>query len=853
MIIDDEEWLGEQGAAGPMVRAGLGILLARGDWTWWHHPGAVSTIMLDSVAASGIAEWGGDPAVLDASEWLDLNTALEIAQAFRVVLARRGGDLRLKIQRAVYSWDTVRSIYAICDDLSRAFHRERIFIDWPSDRRPRREAASTQHGVSVTSSEHLAETTGSLIRSLRGAHWNPPDRPATISLATVSDLLKYQFSSELLIILDTSQELVTPHIDTIRAGTGAQCAIFLPADQPNIDRWLEVFGAQIASHAAIDFALGEANKEIELAGFILASTQRFMIQSNRTFFPSAGRKAQKNEGLGSPQTLDSPILAKSSRRRSQPLPNLEIDGVRMEGPPPVIRVMHAQIEYDGRPVDAFPLHGNIEIQVCIQPFSPLKRGTPAFPDHKLDWNAEQKTLQVHLLEVGSEPRSALLLLPRTGASAPAIFNYSVSPSCTIDMRFVVSEGACILQTARLQGHAGSPIKFFVEAFNSPVDLRKGGFDVALLVNSSLGNTPSATVLTDKGIHLTELEYRGMTAARDDLRATLETCLMPDAPFNSSLFNLANSGKILLDGLRDLAPDWPTSIHRVQLTTPSNEHFPIEYLYDGDIPDNEDALLCDNRAGCLTSGSAIKNCEIRANRQQLCPMGFLGITSIIERRTWDRKMDKRLWLKQATDLAERNRISDLQRALFAASDRADEFDDDHVPLTFPVTRTADIEALLYGWRRNNWHDWKHAIAAIHPKLLVLVPHIENNHLYIGDEQKLALGSVTRLHIGNSEPVVVAIGCNSAIGLTSSASLPAILLREGAKVVIAALTSVLGRFANTAAADLTTKLISASTSSSPVTVGELITALRREFLAKDNALGMVLIAFGDADCCLGEQQT
>lgn len=851
MITSDSEWLGEQAAQGPMVRAGLGILLARGDWTWWHHPGAVSTIMLDSVASSGITEWGGDPAVLDASEWLDLNIALEIAQAFRVVLARRSGDLRLKIQRSVYSWDSALPIYTICDDLARAFDRERIFIDWPSDRRPRRAAASTKDGVSISSSEHLAETTGSLIKSLPNAQWNPPARPATITVATLNDLLKYQFSSELLIILDTSREAVMPHMDMIRTVTGAQCAIFLPADQPHIDRWLEVFGVQIAAHAAINLALGEANKEIERGGFFLASTQTFMIQSTRTFFPPTGRKAEQNERLESPSTLNSPTLPKPARRRSQPLPNLEIEGVRMEAAPPVIRVMHVQIEYDGRAVNKFPQHGNIEIQLQVQPFSPLKHGVPAFPDENLDWNEEQKTLQVHLLEVGSEPRSAPLLLPRTGATAPAIFNFAILPNRAIDVRFVISEGTCILQTARLKGHAGSPINFFVEAFNSPVDQRKSSFDVALLVNSSLGNTPSATVLTSEGIYLTELEYRGMTAARDELRATLETCLIPDAPFNSSLFNLANSGKLLLDGLRDLAPHWPKSMHRVQLTTPSNEHFPIEYLYDGEIPDNEDAPLCDNRAGCLKSGTAIKSCEIRAKRQQLCPMGFLGITSVIERRTWDRTMDKKLWLKQATDLAERNRISDLQRALFAASDKADEFEDDHVPATFPVTRTRDIEVLVHGWRRNNWNDWKHAVAAIHPKLLVLLPHIENNHLYIGDEQKLALGSVSRPHIGNSEPVVIAIGCNSAIGLTSGASLPAILLREGAKVVIAALTGVLGRFANTAAADLTAKLISASISSSPVTVGELITRLRRDFLAKDNALGMVLIAFGDADCCLGTQ--
>lgn len=171
-MIGDNEWLGESADAGPMVRAGLGILLARGDWTWWHHPGAASAIMLDAVAASGIVEWGGDPAVLDASEWLDLGLALEIAEAFRVVLAQRGGDLRMKIQRSVYSWDTAPSIYVICEDLARAFDRTRTFIDWPADRRPRRPVASAMLGVSITSSENLAEMTDALIK-LRGSEINP--------------------------------------------------------------------------------------------------------------------------------------------------------------------------------------------------------------------------------------------------------------------------------------------------------------------------------------------------------------------------------------------------------------------------------------------------------------------------------------------------------------------------------------------------------------------------------------------------------------------------------------------------------------------------------------------------------
>jgi hypothetical protein len=852
MITGDIEWLGEQAAAGPAVRAGLGILLARGDWTWWHHPGAVTPIMLDAVAASGIVEWGGDPAVLNPSEWLDLSLALEISEAFRVVLARRGGDLRIKIQRVVYTWDSAPNVYAIYDDLAHAFDRERIFVDWPLDRRPRRPVASTKHGMSVTSSEMMVETAGPLIKALLNASWSPANYPATIAVVTLSDLLQHQFSCELLIVLDTSPEAVVTHIDRIRTVTGEQCAVFVQAGQPNIDRWLEVFGAAIAAQAAIDRALRQANVVVGTSGFFLASTQTFMMQSTRTFSPPTAPKLEGNVVQGSSPTLNTEALAKPARRRTLPLPNLEIEGMRMESAPPAVRMLNARIEREGQQVNTFPSDGNISIQLNIEPVSPLKNGILSFPDQNLNWKEDQKTLHVHLLEAGSEPRSASLLLPRSGASAPAVFDYAIRPDSAIDIRFLVSDGTRILQTARLGGHSGAQIEFVIEAFNSTVDYDKTSFDVALVVDEGHGNTLSAAILSNTGICLTEFEYRDIMATREQLRTILETCLLPEAPFNSSLFNLANSGKLLLEALRDLAPNWPTAINRLQLTTPANEHFPIEYLYDGDIPDNENATLCDSRASCLRLGSAIKDCEIRARRQQLCPMGFLGVTSVIERRTWDRTMGKTFWLKQANDFAGRDHITDLQRGLFAASHRADEFDDDQLPTAFPITRTENVEALISGGRRDNWHDWSEAISAIHPKLLVLIPHIENNHIYIGNEEKIAFGSVRRSHIGNAKPIVITIGCNSAIGMTSSTGLPAIFLREGAKVVIAALTSVLGRFANTAVADLTKNLLLASAGSSSITIGELITSLRREFLAKDNALGMVLIAYGDADCYLGQEE-
>jgi hypothetical protein len=83
-----------------------------------------------------------------------------------------------------------------------------------------------------------------------------------------------------------------------------------------------------------------------------------------------------------------------------------------------------------------------------------------------------------------------------------------------------------------------------------------------------------------------------------------------------------------------------------------------------------------------------------------------------------------------------------------------------------------------------------------------------------------------------------------------SLPNTIMNEGkVKVVVAALTEVLGRHSNTAAMLLGTRIRAASCSSDMTTVGDFVTELRRKFLARGIALGLVLISIGDADVALG----
>lgn len=852
MMVDDQEWLGDDAEAGPTVRAGLGILMATGDWTWWRHPSAVTAIMLDAVHPSGIVEWGGNPAVILAHEWLDINTALEVANAFKILVARREGDLRIKIQRSVYSWNEIAPVNTIRNDLGMAFSQQRIFIEWPLDRRPRSKVISREkeNDLVIASAENLIDIVNSLVNSFQDSHLVTAQKPADIAVGTLEDFLSLKYSAELVVILDVDRDKAFFHLDTIRISTGAQCAIFLLKNQENINVWFEIFGGELNKSNSIDAALAIANKNVIFGAVFLASTQKFIIQSSQ-YFPrgSFGKEKSPKSDVGEMIGENSVKYKKEIKHRRPAVPNFEIEEMRMQARPPSIRVLNSMVKKGGVIINKFPPSGFIDISINIIPITPLHGMVDVFPDGNIEWNGNEKNLEVHMFEVGAAPVSVPFRVPRLGKSDFAEFKYFVRHDIDIDLRFVVSEGARILQTGRMQGKPDCDIYFFVESLNTPIEQDKKQFDIALLVNDSLGKKASATVLTGERVNLTVLDGTDLDAARIKLRSILESCVnFVDVSLPESLFDLANHGKMLFDGLKHQTEGWPEKINRIQLTTPSDVYFPLEYLYDGDIPESIIGGLCVERSNCLNAGLAKEGCAIRSAGEQLCPMGFLGITAIIERQTWDRAMDKTVWLSQSKDLENRHRISDLGRAVFAASDKADEFADGELSSFFEPVRIKDIEKQL-GSRKLNWADWRQTIAEKQPKLLVLIPHIENSNLHIGTNQKLAFGAIQRRHLGNSEPVVIAIGCNSAIGIAATMGLPSVLIRQGARVVVAALTGVLGRYANIATRDLAVKLVAASSGETPVSIGSLLTQLRRQFLAKDNPLGLVLIAFGDADYTLG----
>lgn len=515
-------------------------------------------------------------------------------------------------------------------------------------------------------------------------------------------------------------------------------------------------------------------------------------------------------------------------------------------PPPTARVLEINaIDSRGKKLGTLPSSGEFDIAVAVCPKTPLTRNLVSFPDQKVAWDGDKRMLQVHLLELGRPPVTKELVMPRTGASPPVSFQYLIQGAKLVDLRFMICDGAQILQTSRFQGYPGEKYTAKIETDFTPLEDKPRTFDMALLVNDSLGGRPSITTINDDRITLNILDESEVKALSDKVRQILNNITAnPSASFDKSLKRLANNGSLLLRAIQKNVGNWPTSFTRIQLMTKVNAFFPFEFLYEGSLPDEPDAPVCPQSKDCLSdSRETVVCCPKRAIRDVFCPMGFVGLNAVVERHTWDRNEIHPLWVRRSEELSRRRPLQSLNEIVFAASRSAESFaQDDNVTID-------DVEkAFGVSTKVRNWHDWRKAVVSDTrpPAIAVLVPHFADEQLFIGEAYGLFLAN---LSVGKAS-VAIVVGCNTVANDVAVLSLPNAIINQGeAKVVIGALTEILGRQANKAVMILATKIREASQSVNITTVGDLITDLRRTFLAQNMTLGLALIAVGDADVVLG----
>lgn len=894
----DVQWLGDNGdSLGPSVRAALGILLESGDWSWWDDPSKTMECLEAAVPRYQPARWGGDSSVMDADQWVDPLRAFKLGQAFDALYKHRCP--KIKLLRSVWEWPgTVHTIAEIALELSRRVGAGRVFPEWKENARPRFPESSLRQGLGVITSP--IQLSSAFISSVSGyVEWVPNANVADIIVVNSSKMLDAIGAAKLVILYGQSAAAEFAYISRLRYELCAQSVIYVKADQNGVESWLQALIVQcVGQGSSISESIEIAEARLESAAVVLSSTQSFFFRRHpfeynpykekisRVFdvsdsIPIRDVPIKRDNEFSLPDSIsfdhsindiqkpepssdETPSSVErifggdlpNPNRRESPTVQTPSPAFRPQRPnfvrpaPPVERVLNAQTWQGAKEVRVWPKEGYLQIKVDIRVKSPLQESQPSFPDDRVEWSENRRFLQVHLFEFGREPQKEIIALSRTDNSTTAVFGRE-SGAGSVDLRFVVSDGAQILQTARYQAAPGEAIRFFVENIVTPVHRVKRAFDVALLVNESLGNQPSLTIITGDGTAIfSPLSDTDAGRARSRLLQDLEQAVAnPDASLDTLMLTLANQGALLQRHLQSVVPEWPRSDARVQLVTQSDAFFPIEYLYDGKIPESTKAPLCAQRDGCLRRGSAIQGCQIREAADELCPMGFLGVSGVVERHAWRSGQDPRIWGAPGGHKTSRYRIGDLSTVAFTASDRADNFLDKDVP-PHQLLRIAGIEASLGVKKIPDWKNWKERVALDSPSMLLMLLHLDENKVFVGEDDGINLASIGEQHIGNA-PMVIAIGCSSGLADMPGGSLPAILQRGGARVVIAAMTSVLGRHANRVGRDLAIRLKAAARAPASSSVGEIVSGIRRELLADGLAMGLAVVAFGDADIVLGQR--
>jgi hypothetical protein len=836
MTFDDAAWLGEANRhLGRAVRAGVGVLLENEGWDWYYLNTAsqFEEALSRVLPRRGVIGWGGDKAVLSISEWLDPIRAISFGEVFQTIALVR--DFQIRISRDIWDWSVDAD--AIRADLRSALDYERVFFSWPKDRRPRRtRAPAAGEKINIASTRGaLAERHGATLAGAIGdaTHSSTGNRTDIIVASSAAELREARSTADLLIIVDDDAATITARLDEFRTVNAAQCVLRVP--RANASVWLREFGSIWAGAGVpLDLAISATNRIHGGGAEVVASNQTFLEASGR--FLTRSRRGERTELTFELDFLSAqqPPQLRGARQRRGP-----------KTPPPSKRILEATV-FDGkRRIRALPPSGDLRIDVVIKLQTPAAKGQPEFPDNRIQWTEPTRLLQVHLVELDGEPQTKNMSLPRHGSSEVVSFNYHLSPKKSLDVRLMVCDGLQILQTCRLIAKRGDNIAFSLETDFASLEDRSRAFDLGIMVNDSLGGRPGATVLSPDGVTIRAFDTGQIGTLREQAKKVLEDVVVsPTMPLANALMQLADAGKRLLNAIRAEIGNWPDDPKSIQVSTKDNAFFPLEFLYDGEVPDDPDAQLCPNYKRCLLDPGA--SCSRHKKSEVLCPMGFLGLRAVIERQVWSHATENTIWLKQSAELSSRKRISQIAKIAFAATDAADEFKEDGRLGGMPFARIQSIVDELETPRIGTWKEWSRVVKEEGPEMGLLIAHIDNRGLYIGARDGLTRSN---LQFGTAS-IAILLGCSSAVDPVASLSLPATILQGGStRVVVAALTDILGRHANTAGLFLGREIREASKGRTPVSLGSFVLDLRRKMLANDMAAGLVLVALGDADIALG----
>lgn len=499
-----------------------------------------------------------------------------------------------------------------------------------------------------------------------------------------------------------------------------------------------------------------------------------------------------------------------------------------------------------------------------------------FPVDDLPPDQDEYELHVIFSEPNHVPQPlvATIYLPRwRGNSTTCEFQFRVrEPLSDFQGRLVVVYGERVLQTMLLTATVVTDLadlppevaiefkpETFVRANLADLDARRP-FDIALVTDTGAGATTHLTEIAGQRIDLRSLENVDQPIRRMRRRLAriahapdeFPRDLNADATVDLLRF-LARQGRLLYNGIVEsqIGPHPLKAARRIQLVSARESFLPLEFLYDRPSP-TQDATLCPNAKEALAAGSCVHcdNLDSEMARHYVCPLGFWGLSRVIERHAVrpvaETQLNGNEYALRADPIHDRDTLDILQAATYAASHRV---------------RAGQIHALLetlvevtdQGVEHvQDWAAWRQAILRRNPSILVLLPHTLEDQDYIptleiGKAQRLPEDQITadcvQADLDHHPPVVVLLGCETAVPDIPFQAFAAQFRLHGAAIVVSTLTPVLGRHAVPVAQILASELERVAQAGG--TFGGALLGLRRRALAAGIPMVLSLVAYGDAD--------
>ena len=496
----------------------------------------------------------------------------------------------------------------------------------------------------------------------------------------------------------------------------------------------------------------------------------------------------------------------------------------------------------------------------------------AVPIEKLPPQKEAWTLTIILSESNhiKEPLKQKIKLPQFGASTECAFDFTPQLAVVFEGQLSVVHRGRVIQTAvitipvtdkknKRPRKDSLAIKDIIPVRQSLGDLDdRRQFDLALV---STGTAQKRPVLTGiSGEHAWLMNPEQCNYITTEINGLLSEVALSVKDYNKGfesekgkqlLFDLVLNGCELYSAIVESELKRPgnraemAKKEYIQIVSTRDEAvIPFEFIYDREVPD-DDAVLCSNWKKAVQEGKCPGSCS-KDQRKTICPMGFWGLSKVIERHDVTPELSKggAAHFIQSEVISGRGNLSIQSPVMLASSARVEKKSLDALgSLIKSKTGTDPLRA-------QDWNKWEELVKSGKPNFILALPHTDghgaNSTLEIGNKTLRSI-QVRNSHVRPEEsgnyPLVALLGCDTSGSALEYSKYIRQFRHKGAGVVIGTIATVYGEHAASMAGMLVEELNNKN--SGKERLGEIIRSAKRNAIAKGLIMGLCLVAFGDAD--------